>query len=85
MDTPDIKPKWIKFVLIENKSKTKVFDIVYNDERGDVGGLVLGKIKWFPRWRKYGFFPDTDTVWEQDCMKNVIDFLNQLKIERGNL
>lgn len=75
---------YLKFVLFENKPKTKVYDVVYNDEANDVGGLILGKIKWFPRWRKYTFQPDNYTVWDEGCLKEIIEFLEKLKQERCN-
>lgn len=76
------RKKWIKFILVGRKPKTEIYDIVYNDEDKQVGGLILGQIKWFPRWRKYSFFPANDTVWEQDCLDDIVAFLYKLKTEK---
>jgi len=71
------RPKYIDFVLYERKPKTDVYDIK-SKESGD----LLGQVKWFSRWRKYAFFPVHKTVWEQECLGDVIAFLNKLKEER---
>jgi len=55
--------KWIKFVLIEEKPKTKVYSIQTIES-----DLEIGTIKWHPAWRKYCFFPDGDTVWSTSCL-----------------
>jgi hypothetical protein len=34
----------------------------------------LGEVRWFGRWRKYGFFPAPDTVFEQDCLREIAFF-----------
>jgi hypothetical protein len=35
---------------------------------------ILGEIRWFGRWRCYSFFPDTDTLYEQTCLRDIADF-----------
>ncbi len=39
------------------------------------GGGVLGKVKWFSRWRKYSFFPAQDCVFEQTCLREIAEFI----------
>lgn len=41
-------------------------------------GTNLGVIKWFGRWRKYGFFPEPGTVFEEVCMRELSDFIVEL-------
>lgn len=72
----DRKKSWIKFVLIEEKPKTNVWSIETVES-----GLEIGIIKWRPSWRKYSFFPDNDTVWEKDCLTNIIEFLDKVNKE----
>jgi hypothetical protein len=38
-------------------------------------GDSLGVIKWFGRWRQYCFFPEPETVWNRDCLKDVTAFI----------
>jgi hypothetical protein len=39
-----------------------------------VGSEVIGYIKWFGRWRKYGFFPKPDTIYEETCLREIAHF-----------
>lgn len=41
-------------------------------------GYVLGDIKWYPQWRKYAFFPNTDTLYEPVCMREIAAFIDEL-------
>lgn len=50
------------------------------------GEAVLGKIKWFARWRKYAFFPLSHCVFEETCMCEIGAFINErTKVHRGAL
>jgi len=40
----------------------------------------LGLIYWHGAWRKYAFFPDEDTLWDQSCLVEIAAFL--IKINR---
>ncbi len=77
--------KWIRFEKQPQKDgmKTSVYLIVTTD------GNSLGEIKWFASWRKYCFFPNTNTLYETDCLSDIVKFLNKLmldrKIEKQNL
>ena len=68
--------KWIRFVPNisgEKKRKTKCW-IVYPKDIDSSIGLV----RWFPQWRKYGFFPDMKvTVFEPDCRRDIANFLEK--------
>lgn len=57
--------------------KTKVFLIETKD-----GNQCIGKIKWYGPWRKYSFFPNPNTVWETDCLGEIVRFINGLMISR---
>lgn len=71
-----IEGTYIKFALMEQKPKTEVWRVLTRE------GGALGEIKWFPRWRKYAFFPFGDTVYEQICLGEIIKFLNDLMAKR---
>ena len=60
----------ISFELLDVKSKTLVWNVVTRE-----GGVSLGQIRWFPRWRKYSFFPKSDTVFEPTCLTDITSFL----------
>jgi hypothetical protein len=68
--------EWIKFVDItpsDGKRKTKIYAVVstYTD-------CTLGHVTWFSRWRRYAFAPSPDTVYEQECLKRIIVFMDNL-------
>jgi len=37
----------------------------------------LGVVKWFGRWRKYAFFPAPECVFEETCMREISDFVEE--------
>lgn len=43
---------------------------------------MLGQVKWYPGFRKYSFFPSSDIVFEQQCLKDIASFLDKLMLER---
>ncbi len=66
----------MNFNLIELKPKTKVYGVFTKE------GVILGKIKWYPQWRQYTFFPVTYTVYSQGCLKDIVEFIKKLMKER---
>lgn len=40
----------------------------------------LGLVKWNGAWRRYAFYPDNDTFWDQSCLVEVSAFL--IKVNR---
>lgn len=50
--------------------KTKVWRVVSNE-----GGIELGQIRWFGRWRGYAFFPHGGMVFEQQCLRDIAAFV----------
>lgn len=44
-------------------------------------GDKLGEIRWFGRWRKYSWYPNADTIYEEVCMQEITDFLKQVNKE----
>lgn len=72
-----MKGKWIEFKVIEEKKKTKVYE-VFETRSGD----MIGSIYWWGRWRQYVFEPDEGTIWSWDCLKAISDFIKELMEER---
>ena len=35
---------------------------------------LLGTIKWYAQWRKYGFYPEAKTVFEDTCLEDIKQF-----------
>lgn len=73
-----------KWITIEETTfgdkKTKTFFILSKENRD-----VLGSIKWYGAWRKYSFFPADNTLFESQCMMDIVEFMNSLMEERKEL
>ena len=52
--------------------KTPIYHIINNSMR-----ISIGSIKWFAPWRKYCFYPSTGTVWDNKCLQQILDLLNE--------
>ena len=64
-------PHWIEF-LVEGTSPsgiTSIFTVAPKQ-----GGGALGTVRWYAPWRKYAFFPRPDTLYEQDCLRDIATF-----------
>ncbi len=59
---------YISFVEGRPNPKTKTWDVF--GEKKD----LIGRIAWLGRWRKYCFFPELGTVFEQACLREIADF-----------
>lgn len=57
---------------------TRIFEVVTKTE-----GTVLGRISWFPRWRKYCFFTEPGTIYDKSCLNLISEFLQHLMDERN--
>ena len=55
--------------------KTSIYHIYNHDlpER-----VFLGDIKWNGAWRKYCFYPASETLWDTQCLQCVVDFIDAL-------
>ena len=75
------KKEWIKFELIIKKPKTKVYHVIttYDDAK------IIGEISWYCPWRCYVFYPAPSTVWEPNCLNQIIKFIDSLMEERKNI
>jgi len=68
--------KYIYFKLHptqDEKRKTKIW--ICCNKSSDI---VLAEIKWYPPWRQYCLSPESYMVFNDGCLKDIIDFLNQL-------
>ena len=60
---------YIRFAEGPPKPRTKTWWVVA--ERNDAH---LGWIGWFARWRKYAFWPKANTVFEENCLRDISAF-----------
>jgi hypothetical protein len=71
-------PTWIQFNEAgpSDSGKTKTWTVV-TIRRKDAPidqRVTLGKIAWRGQWRKYCFFPSRDTVFEENCLRDIARF-----------
>ena len=43
--------------------------------RAKQGSVLIGRVSWSTGWRRYVLQPGYPTEWEQDCLRDVADFL----------
>lgn len=65
--------KWItiQYFGITASGKTAIWT-VRNAERGH----LLGEVRWFAPWRKYAFYPKTGCLFEEDCLRDIAEFVS---------
>jgi len=69
--------KWIRLVGLKSTGVTERWQVETKDGNG-----ILGIVKWYPSWRRYCFFPERDTVFEQDCLRDIAQFCETKTKER---
>lgn len=64
--------KWVSFQVEDRRlgAKTDVWHVwsLQNPKH-------LGLVKWFAAWRRYAFFPAPETIFEQDCLRDIAAFI----------
>lgn len=74
-----VDSKWIKFIEKPKPADRKTAEYMILAIQG---GDVLGVIKWYGPWRKYSFFPHPNTIFETDCLKDIVSFITELMFAR---
>ncbi len=41
-------------------------------------GNSIGEISWYNSWRRYVFIPDGETVWDINCLQDIIKFISEV-------
>lgn len=39
--------------------------------------IPLGEIKWYGAWRKFCFYSISDTIWDNKCLEQLLNFINK--------
>ena len=74
--------KWIEFEeRTEFKINTKVYTVLAKDDKK----FILGWIRWYSPWRTYAFYPNSSTVLEKTCLRDIADFLVKLMEKRNRV
>ena len=71
--------RYLEFRLLEQKPKTQVIEVI-----SKLHSDRLGIIKWFGKWRRYAFFPETATVFDAkivfdtECLNDIVSYIEKL-------
>jgi len=67
--------EFLEFRLVQKKPKTDVYSVLSR-----CSNVELGKIKWYPSWRHYCFFPTTilETVHSDRCLMEISMFISNI-------
>lgn len=68
----DRQTTYLIFVRVADTGKTLVWDV-----RSVRASALLGRIKWFGRWRQYCFFPEGDTIFNRGCLDDIASFISE--------
>jgi len=66
--------KYLEFRVLEQKPKTQVIEVI-----SKLHSLRLGIIMWFGRWRQYAFFPEPETVFNVECLNDIVSYIEEKK------
>jgi hypothetical protein len=71
-------PTWIEFTEVERSpsGKTRRWNVTSRE-----GGGLIGAVQWHAPWRKYCFFPRDQTVFEEDCLRDIAKFIEAATLE----
>ncbi len=71
-----MKNKYESFTLLTKHAKTvkgSQWSVNCNET-----GYRTGIIAWFTRWKKLAFFPNDDTVFNEDCLTEIAEFIKKV-------
>jgi hypothetical protein len=71
--TVTVNGRWVSFQLEDRRAGAKTD--VWNVWSLKTPPFHLGRVKWFSSWRKYAFFPTSQTLYEQDCLRDIAGFI----------
>ncbi|MHB8276383.1 MAG: hypothetical protein ACYDIA_01850 [Candidatus Humimicrobiaceae bacterium] len=71
--------KYLDFIEFKTDTKTKVFKV--NSKRS---GNCLAIIKWYSPWRQYCFYPMPQTIFNNTCLLDIVEFIKIIKEMKNN-
>ena len=74
--------KHFKFIQVSSppQVKTRRWEARTKDER-----TVLGNVRWYAHWRRYVFFPEANTLYDQNCLWDIADFVAERTAEQKEI
>ena len=69
-----------KYIRFEESVNPDCAWLCYNNRSGH----ILASIAWEKRWKQYVATFDEETIWSRDCLRDVIEFMEQLTPPGGD-
>jgi len=66
---PRAKSRHLKFTWWEQDGSTHFWAV-----QAKRNGAGLGIVRWFPDWHCYTFYPHEETVFSDECLRDIADF-----------
>ena len=73
-----------KYIIAYDEYKKDRKTPIYHLCRKDNELIHLGVVKWNGAWRKYCWYCEEETVFDSKCLKEIIDFLDDLNGRKSN-
>lgn len=74
--------KYIEFVRYARapSRRTLVWDVINRSSH-----VKLGSIAWNAGWRRYAFYPAGNTFFEEDCLRDIAEFVERRSRRRDEM
>ena len=75
-----MESKWLRFDKKPSQREEMKTSAHYVINKGSE--CIIGEVRWYPAFRKYAFFAKSHTVYDSECMTDIVRFINKLMLER---
>jgi hypothetical protein len=72
--------KWVSFQLEEPRRRGRKTDL-WHVWSLRTPPAHLGVVYWFGPWRGYAFYPESQTIFEQDCLRDLAEFVESQTVQ----
>lgn len=67
---------YLQFTQCSDTGKTKKYDT-----QNKTNGVKVGRVSFYPMWRKYVFRPEPDCLFDSGCLKEISDFIDGVQAD----
>ena len=68
--------KWIEIKRVQFEGLTQRYEVFAKSNQS-----LLGRIQFYPGWRRYVFQPTFPSTFEEECLKDIAEFVEALTIK----
>lgn len=81
IDTYLAPTRYLRFELVRRPGRKTMTWVVVSQS----SGVKLGEIRWHSPWRQYCFFPSSETIFNVECMNDIVDRIETIMRWRKNI